>query len=164
MPVLKNAKHEAFAQGLAKGLSADEAYQRVGYSPNRGNATRLKANESVMKRVAELQSKAVKKVEITVESLALELEEARSIAIGEKQSSAAVAATMGKAKLFGLGIERRHHSGQVTVLNVTPDQLRNLSDHELADLERAFPVLQKLGVVTAGDQSGTSDAGSEPED
>lgn len=54
MPVLKNPKHEAFAQGLAGGKSADQAYQDAGFSANRGNATRLKAKESVAARVAEL--------------------------------------------------------------------------------------------------------------
>lgn len=63
MPVLKNPKHEAFAQGLAKGLSADEAYESAGYSRNRGNATRLKANESVVKRVEELQGRIAEKAE-----------------------------------------------------------------------------------------------------
>lgn len=44
MPVLKNARHETFAQGLAKGLTADEAYAAAGFTPNRGNATRMKAS------------------------------------------------------------------------------------------------------------------------
>lgn len=65
MPVLKNPKHEAFAQGLAKGLTADEAYESAGYSRNRGNATRLKANESVVKRVEELQGRIAEKAEWT---------------------------------------------------------------------------------------------------
>lgn len=56
MSVLPNARHEAFAQALAKGKTADEAYKLAGFSANRGNATRLKANESVSARVAELQS------------------------------------------------------------------------------------------------------------
>lgn len=63
MPALKNARHEAFAQGLARGLSADEAYQAAGYRANRGNATRLKANESVRKRVDELSQRIAEKAE-----------------------------------------------------------------------------------------------------
>lgn len=61
MPVLKDPKHEAYAQGLAKGLSADAAYQKAGYKPNRGNATRLKANESIQARVKELTEKTAEK-------------------------------------------------------------------------------------------------------
>lgn len=157
MPVLPNPRHESFAQALAKGKTADEAYALAGYKPNRGNAATLKANQSILDRVAELQQRAAKKVEVTVESLAIELEEARQIAIAEKQSSAAVSATMGKAKLFGLGVEHRKLSGSVQVVTITADKLDNLSDDELADLERAYPVLRKLGLV--GDPSATPEAG-----
>lgn len=164
MAVLRNAKHEAFAQGLAKGHTADEAYQNAGFKPNRGNATRLKANESIQQRVAELQGKAAQKVSITVESLATELEEARQIAITEKQSSAAVSATMGKAKLFGLGSENRKISGTLQVITISAKQLEALTDDELAALESAYPVLQKLGLVAAGDQSREAGEGREQED
>ena len=38
MPILANAKHELFAQGLARGATADEAYKLAGYKENRHNA------------------------------------------------------------------------------------------------------------------------------
>lgn len=62
MPVLANARHERFAQELAKGKTADEAYQLAGYKPNRGNASTLKANQSVLDRVAELKAGIAEKV------------------------------------------------------------------------------------------------------
>lgn len=62
MPVLGNPKHERFVQGLLQGLSADAAYEAAGYKPNRGNATRLKANESILKRLEELQKTVEAKV------------------------------------------------------------------------------------------------------
>ncbi|WP_130225106.1 hypothetical protein [Bradyrhizobium sp. Leo121] len=37
MPILKNSKHERFAQDLAKGKTADEAYVLAGHQENRGN-------------------------------------------------------------------------------------------------------------------------------
>lgn len=157
MPVLKNARHETFAQGLAKGMTADEAYQKAGFKPNRGNAATLKANQSILDRVTELQSKAVKKVEITVDSLAQELEEARAIALSEKQSSAAVSATMGKAKLFGLGVENRRMSGTIQIVNITIEQLSVLTRDELTLLEAAYPVLEKLRLV-GSDTSGEGEA------
>ena len=64
MPVLPNIKHELFAQGLAKGLSADAAYQAAGYKRDRGNAARLTANDSIQKRVAEIQDKAAETAEV----------------------------------------------------------------------------------------------------
>lgn len=147
MGVLANQRHEAFAQALAKGKSADEAYAEAGYQPHRGNASTLRANQNVSARVIEIQSKAVKKAEITIDSLAHELEEARAIAIAEKQTSAAVSATMGKAKLFGLGSETRKLSGTIQVVSISAKQLDALTDDELALLEAAYPVLQKLGLI-----------------
>lgn len=157
MAKLKNARHELFAQGLAKGLVDHVAYTEAGFKANRGNASRLKANESIQKRVEELRSKVAKKVEVTVESLAAELEEARSIALKEKQTSAAVSASMGKAKLFGLGKENRHHSGSVQIVTLSSKDLEGLSSDELAALEKAYPVLQKLGLIggDSGSEAGT---------
>jgi len=107
MAALSNTRHEAFAQALAKGKTADEAYAEAGYAPNRGNATRMKANESVMKRVGEIQSRATERTLVTIESITQELEAARLLAMAdEKGASAAVAASLGKAKLHGLLIDK----------------------------------------------------------
>ena len=54
MPTLTNQRHELFAQELAKGKSADEAYITAGYKPNRHNASTLKSKQTVSNRVAEL--------------------------------------------------------------------------------------------------------------
>lgn len=73
MPVLGNAKHERFAQGLAKGLTADDAYVSAGYSRNEGNAGRLNRNEQVRARVRELLEASAEKVGITQERVLAEL-------------------------------------------------------------------------------------------
>lgn len=73
MPVLKNPRHEAFAQYLAKGAPADEAYQAAGFKPNRGNASRLKANENVRTRVDEIVGRGAVRAEATVERVLKEL-------------------------------------------------------------------------------------------
>ena len=65
MPALPKHKHELFAQGLHKGLSADAAHQAAGYKPNRGNAARMKANESIQARVAELNNASAEKAGLT---------------------------------------------------------------------------------------------------
>lgn len=70
---LENARHERFAQELAKGETADEAYRLAGFSSNRGNATRLKANERVQMRVEELLAGAAEKAEITTARVLSEL-------------------------------------------------------------------------------------------
>jgi len=66
MPILSNARHERFAQGLARGLSADEAYSKAGYVENRGNAARMNANESIKARVNEIQGKAEARTVLTI--------------------------------------------------------------------------------------------------
>ena len=54
MPVLVNAKHELFAQELAKGKTAESAHGLAGYKASRSGATQLKQNLSISNRVSEL--------------------------------------------------------------------------------------------------------------
>jgi phage terminase small subunit len=65
LPALSNPKHERFAQELAKGKTADEAYQEAGYKANRGNAATLKAKQNIQDRVTEILNRAATRVEIT---------------------------------------------------------------------------------------------------
>lgn len=73
MGILKNARHERFAQRLAAGKTADEAYRLAGFKPNRGNAATLKANQSIQDRVEEILSLAAARVEITQGNVLAEL-------------------------------------------------------------------------------------------
>jgi hypothetical protein len=146
---LPNQRHEVFAQHLAKGKDADEAYALAGYKPNRGNAATLKAKQSISARVTELQEKAAKRVAASVEALADELEQARVIAITDRQASAAVQATMGKAKLFGFGKETRRIEGGIQVTTFNPEDLAKLTDDELDTLEEAIRNMQRLGFFPA---------------
>jgi hypothetical protein len=106
MPPLNNARHEAFARALFEGKSADEAFVTAGYKKNRGNASRLKANESVSRRLAELQAQAAKSAKITIESICEELSEATAVAKSKGQAQAMVSASALRAKLAGLMVEK----------------------------------------------------------
>lgn len=64
MPALENARYERFAQALADGETADKAYVIAGFKRNRGNASRLKADESIVARVNEILASAAQRVEI----------------------------------------------------------------------------------------------------
>jgi phage terminase small subunit len=158
------SKQEAFARFFVETGNASEAYRRA-YQVSEGikpetvhkRASELLANGEVTGRVSQLQGKAAKRAEITVQSLADELEEARAIALAEKQSSAAVSATMGKAKLFGLGVENRRMSGTIQIVNITIEHLSVLTRDELTLLEAAYPVLEKLRLV-GSDTSGEGEA------
>ncbi|PQZ29794.1 terminase [Ochrobactrum vermis] len=164
MPVLKNAKHEMFAKGLAEGLTADEAYQRAGFKPNRGNAIRLKANENILKRIDEIRSRVAEKAEWTA---ADRLRDLKSIfdRTSDKDERVAISAISEANKMQGSYAPAKHeHKGRFTVVNVTPEQLGRLNSDELAVLEAAYPVLEKLGVVSAGNSGGEAGEGSEQED
>jgi phage terminase small subunit len=133
---LKNARHERFAQGLAKGETADAAYQAAGFTPNRGNATRLKANESVAARVLELQGKAAEKAVITIEGLTDRL--LKIAKKGEEKEDASMlqvarASLMDAAKLNGLIIDR----------SKVGFDLSGLTDEELAQLEKLHARITK---------------------
>jgi len=54
MPLLENAKHERFAQGLAAGKHAVDAYEAAGYRRNRRHASTLRKNPKLLKRVDEI--------------------------------------------------------------------------------------------------------------
>lgn len=58
MSVLANPRHERFAQELAKGSSAAAAYIAAGYKANRGAASRMQRDGSIVQRVTELQQQA----------------------------------------------------------------------------------------------------------
>jgi phage terminase small subunit len=113
VPALSNPRHELFAQVLAAGCNATEAYVKAGYHLNKGNAGRLKANERIRKRVEELQARNVQAQEaavgVTIEQLRAQFAEAYAIAKELSQPTAMVAATTAQAKLAGLWIERSEH-------------------------------------------------------
>lgn len=73
MPILTNKRHEAFAQGVAKGLTADQAYQEAGYKPSRSAASRLSTNVNIQARIAELVEAGAKRAEIDIERTLREL-------------------------------------------------------------------------------------------
>lgn len=54
MPVLKNDKHEAFAQALASGSNATAAHKAAGFSGKRSAASSLKHRSDILERFREL--------------------------------------------------------------------------------------------------------------
>jgi hypothetical protein len=132
MPTLPNPKHEAFAQGLARGSSAAAAYVTAGYKENRHNAATLARKQHILTRVGELQeeqlaihqqatAEAAANAQVTIESLIAEAEAARAKAMDEKGgAAAAVSALIAKAKLAGMWREKveQHNTGTATVSTV----------------------------------------------
>lgn len=144
-------KQQRFVAEYLKDQNGKQAAIRAGYAPRSAEVQgcRLLRNAQVRAAVDKAQARVAKKAEITVESLAAELEEARALALAEKQASAAVAATMGKGKLAGLLVERHKHSGAVGTYD-----LSKLSEDELDRLEQILGPLADAG----GDPSGEGTA------
>jgi len=103
-------KQEAFCRAYIECGNASEAY-RTAYDAEKMNvasvnkaAQKLLDNPPITPRLEQLRAPIIQKHNITVDSLIAELEEARMAALSAEtpQSSAAVSATMSKAKLVGL--------------------------------------------------------------
>ena len=119
-------KQEAFALAYVETGNASEAYRRSynaeKMKPETVNRTAKEQldNPKIAARLAELKAAHVERHEVTVDDLIRELEEARSIAMaGERQQPAAmVAASMGKAKLLGLIVDKadNKNDNRTTVL------------------------------------------------
>lgn len=103
-------KQEKFCRLVIELGNTSEAY-RQSYDSDKMKvetvnraAKQLMDNPKIATRLAELREPIIEKHNITVESLLKELEEARTCALTAEtvQSSAAVSATMSKAKLLGM--------------------------------------------------------------
>lgn len=103
---LKLPRHEKFVQLVAKGESWTDAHERAGFARNSKNAARLAGRADVKARLAELQEKAAEHVIVTVADIARQLDDDREFARKLKAPSAAISATIGKAKVLGLMEDR----------------------------------------------------------
>ena len=106
-------KQEKFCYGYMETGNASEAY-RQSYNAEKmrpdtvnNKAYGLLQKGGIRARLDELRAEHKKRHEITVDTLVAELEEARKLAFETDKAAAAVSATMGKAKLLGLVVEKQ---------------------------------------------------------
>lgn len=105
MPVLKNSKHERFAQMVAGGKSATAAYRKVYGATQRvaeGNACRVMENDGVSARVEELK----KKVEAEFAMTRLEWLESFARLAKKAERSKDYSAARGCLREIGLAMAR----------------------------------------------------------
>jgi hypothetical protein len=121
--ILKNQRHELFAQGLATGKTAIHAYEFAGYKPNPQNAGRMTKNDDIQARVKELQKRSAIKAELTVADIVKKLETLEASAIANNQISAGVTAVMGMAKILGLIVDKREQRDVSEFSNMTESEL-----------------------------------------
>jgi phage terminase small subunit len=129
-------KQEAFCRAFVETGNASEAYRRAYDAKNMGqNTIAVKASEMLNKdnisvRLQQLREVHQKRHNVTVDSLVAELEEIKNVALSAEtpQSSAAVAAVLGKAKLMGLDKQLVQLSGGLdntnTNINITAEDVK----------------------------------------
>ena len=149
MAPLKNPKHELFCQQLALGKSASEAFVLAGFAPSSGNACVLKAKQSVSDRLNELLRESEKTVletiEITRETILRELEDARKQAKDLQMPGAAWQASMAKARILGLIVDRREVGEAGAFDSHTDEELIAEAAQKAKTLGVAGPKLVKTG-------------------
>lgn len=138
-----NAKQEKFARLVFEGVDISEAGSQCwDWSRYSGNAKRVEANkklnhEGTAARIAELRAEAACNSQVTVESLLVELEEARQVAKTEAQPAAMVSASIGKAKLTGLDKQIIEVSGKngkpIETVTMTKEEYKAAREEALKD-------------------------------
>jgi phage terminase small subunit len=102
------AKQLKFTREYAIDGNGAQAAIRAGYAPSSAvsAASRMLTIDKVQGSVAKFQARDRKRAEVTIESLAAELEHDRDRARQLDQTATAVTATVQIAKLYGLDINR----------------------------------------------------------
>lgn len=139
---LKNARHERFAQELAKGATMLDAYAAADYAPNRGHASRLAANGNIVARVSELKGKAAERTLVTVASLTQRLLNIAEKGENSREApllSVARASIMDVAKLNGLIIDK-------TQRELSQEQMDALMDVVRSQPGLAAQMLAQMGI------------------
>jgi hypothetical protein len=117
MPTLKNPRHERFAQFLASGKSAKDAYAAAGYKPSDSNGAWLARKDEISSRVAEINAEKLKferataavaaeRAVVTRQSLIEKAEAIYEQAKEAGQTAAAVSALREIGVLAGIRVER----------------------------------------------------------
>ena len=106
-------KQARFVEEYLIDLNATAAAKRAGYSKKtaRQQAARLLSNVNVECAVAEGHARHRERCEVTRDSMAAQFDEDREFARENSQPGAAVSASTGMAKLFGLLTDKHEHGG-----------------------------------------------------
>ena len=166
MPVLSNHKWEIFAQELAKGKTADQAYVDAGYRQNSGNAVTLKGKQSISNRVRELleardrmhaqsTAKAVERASLTKEWIIAGLMENAERALQAVQAKNANGDPVGDFKYEG-SVANRAFELLGKELGMFIDRKETGAPGEFAELDSEGirrAIAERLGMVGSGDEA-----------
>ena len=141
MPALKNQRQERFCQLVRQGVVPFKAFPLAGYRPHNANPYRLSDNERVKARLAELHKGFAMKTRVTVETISEQLDEDRAFAKAVDQAGPALNATIAKAKLHGLIVDRKESGGPGDFASLnTADDVLALVRKELGEQAAALLV------------------------
>lgn len=140
MPVLRNPRHERFAQLVSQGVKPTEAAKTVGYSELRAAPTgsELVKNRKIQERIAELSVRFADQV-ATIAAIDRKwvmdkLRENLEMATALKQGSVVNRALELIGKELGMFIERREHRFADEPLEELPyDQLATIAGRTNSD-------------------------------
>lgn len=156
MPVLRNPRHEAFAQNVAKGMPREEAYIEAGYKPDRHNAFRLTTVDNIASRISELRDRSAQKAEWTAADRLLGLK-AIYDACATSDRRTAISAVAEANKMQGsYAPAKREISGP----NGGAIQTIDLSNVSADDLERLEAIFGRLA-GSSGDDAEDDTAGED---
>lgn len=123
-------KQEKFCQEYIATGNASEAYRRsynvkptTKDSSVNQQASALLADLRISSRVEQIKASIVQRHQLTIDDILDELEEAREMGKVTQQSSSMVSASMGKAKLLGLIVDRKEITVHGMISAMTDDEL-----------------------------------------
>ncbi|EHR03234.1 hypothetical protein [Bradyrhizobium sp. WSM471] len=131
MPVLRNHRHERFAQNIVTSAktkwSNGRCYSEAGFRTDDRSAdacaARLLTKANVMQRIEELLAPSVKRTRTTVDVLAEQFDAVFNGAINAEQFGAAGSAAGLKAKLLGFMREKIEIGGPGSFMGETVDEV-----------------------------------------
>lgn len=139
-------KQEQFARLYVETGNASEAYRQAYNADNMkpetvtNEAYKLLQDPDISAMVDDLKAEARQRHAVTVGDLLHELEQARAAALAAPtpQSSAAVSATMGKAKMLGLLVDKAEIKAEAEISPKQEERKCPLSQEEIKQVSNAF--------------------------
>lgn len=122
-------KQENFCLAYIETGNMSEAYRQAYDAENmlpesiNRKAFDMMEKVKIRSRVEQLQAEHKERHDVTVDSLCSELEESRLKAMETGQCGSAVSATLGKAKLHGLGVEKRENKDTTEMTPERADEI-----------------------------------------
>src|SRR5262249_2772234 len=139
--MLKNPRHEAFANAVAIGKPQVRAYVEAGYRRDYGNAVRLTRNDKVRRRVTQLRKEHQLRTKRTREEHIEKMTERETKADAKGQYAAAQAVARDISQHNNWITDRK----EVTIKQDTLDiDLSLLSPEERADMDGAARAIARL--------------------